>query len=259
MNVCACLHVRVCVRASIHVCIRACVHACVNVHLYDIVCMVACECTCMHACTCTSVHVCVHACMHVYPSVHVCLQMVGGHACVHTVCVRESEPVTSSSEWDCVASCFFIDTAHNVIDYLERIHTILKPGGFWINFGDSSILVTASAIVILSLPPSLPLSLPPSFPPSLPPSLPPPPPPRAGPLLYHFADSPGEPSVELSWEDIRRIAEEEIGFEILVRMLGLYYVCVLISGVSKQEGARQGGGGGGEGGGYIRIIIATTV
>jgi len=26
---------------------------------------------------------------------------------------------------------------------------------------------------------------------------------------------PGEFSIELSWEDIRRIAEEEIGFEIL--------------------------------------------
>ena len=38
-----------------------------------------------------------------------------------------------------------------------------------------------------------------------------------GPLLYHFADMPGEPSIELSWQDIRRIAEEEIGFEIIVR------------------------------------------
>jgi hypothetical protein len=39
----------------------------------------------------------------------------------------------------------------------------------------------------------------------------------AGPLLYHFADMPGEPSIELSWQDIRRIAEKEIGFEIIVR------------------------------------------
>ena len=39
----------------------------------------------------------------------------------------------------------------------------------------------------------------------------------AGPLLYHFADMPGEPSIELSWQDIRRIAAEEIGFEIIVR------------------------------------------
>ena len=39
---------------------------------------------------------------------------------------------------------------------------------------------------------------------------------HAGPLLYHFADMPGEPSIELSWQDIRRIAEEDIGFEIIV-------------------------------------------
>jgi len=75
-------------------------------------------------------------------------------------------------EWDCVACSFFIDTAHNVIQYLEKIHQILKPGGYWVNLG---------------------------------------------PLLYHFADMPGEFSIELSWEDIRRIAEEEIGFEILVQ------------------------------------------
>ena len=38
-------------------------------------------------------------------------------------------------EWDCVATCFFIDTAHNVIEYLEKIYHILKPGGYWINIG----------------------------------------------------------------------------------------------------------------------------
>lgn len=37
-----------------------------------------------------------------------------------------------------------------------------------------------------------------------------------GPLLYHFADTHGELSIELSWNEIRRIAEHEIGFEILV-------------------------------------------
>ena len=40
---------------------------------------------------------------------------------------------------------------------------------------------------------------------------------KKGPTRYHFADMPGEFSIELSWEDIRRIAEEEIGFEILVQ------------------------------------------
>lgn len=38
--------------------------------------------------------------------------------------------------WDCVATCFFIDTAHNVIEYVETIWKILKPGGVWINLGE---------------------------------------------------------------------------------------------------------------------------
>lgn len=38
-------------------------------------------------------------------------------------------------EWNCVVTCFFIDTAHNVIDYIEKIWHILKSGGKWINFG----------------------------------------------------------------------------------------------------------------------------
>ena len=31
---------------------------------------------------------------------------------------------------------FFIDTAHNIIDYIETINKILKPGGVWINLGN---------------------------------------------------------------------------------------------------------------------------
>ncbi|KAL8203279.1 UNVERIFIED_CONTAM: Carnosine N-methyltransferase [Gekko kuhli] len=37
--------------------------------------------------------------------------------------------------WDCIATCFFIDTAHNVVDYIDTIWKILKPGGIWINLG----------------------------------------------------------------------------------------------------------------------------
>lgn len=36
---------------------------------------------------------------------------------------------------DCVITCFFIDCAHNVIEFIELIHRILKKGGKWINFG----------------------------------------------------------------------------------------------------------------------------
>ncbi|XP_066567242.1 carnosine N-methyltransferase isoform X1 [Amia ocellicauda] len=45
------------------------------------------------------------------------------------------EVYTEPNSWDCVATCFFIDTAHNVIDYIETIWNILKPGGTWINLG----------------------------------------------------------------------------------------------------------------------------
>ena len=31
--------------------------------------------------------------------------------------------------WDSVVTCFFIDTAHNVVEYLEVIARALKPGG----------------------------------------------------------------------------------------------------------------------------------
>ena len=39
------------------------------------------------------------------------------------------------SEWDCVATCFFIDTANNIFKYIETIYDILQPGGIWVNFG----------------------------------------------------------------------------------------------------------------------------
>lgn len=42
---------------------------------------------------------------------------------------------TTANEWNCVASCFFIDCAPNVIEYIENIFNILKPGGLWINLG----------------------------------------------------------------------------------------------------------------------------
>ncbi|XP_066912263.1 carnosine N-methyltransferase-like [Clytia hemisphaerica] len=37
--------------------------------------------------------------------------------------------------WNVVAMSFFLDTAHNVIEYIERAHYILKPGGYLIHLG----------------------------------------------------------------------------------------------------------------------------
>ncbi|KAF3774951.1 Carnosine N-methyltransferase [Nymphaea thermarum] len=65
--------------------------------------------------------------------------------------------------WDSVVTCFFIDTAHNIVEYIEVISKILRDGGLWINLG---------------------------------------------PLLYHFADAygPDEMSIELSLDDVKRVA-----------------------------------------------------
>jgi carnosine N-methyltransferase len=38
-------------------------------------------------------------------------------------------------QWDSIITCYFIDTANNIIEYIETIHNILRPGGVWINFG----------------------------------------------------------------------------------------------------------------------------
>ena len=41
----------------------------------------------------------------------------------------------SLDSWDSVVTCFFIDTAHNICEYLECINKILKKGGIWVNLG----------------------------------------------------------------------------------------------------------------------------
>ncbi|CAN0319402.1 unnamed protein product [Bubo scandiacus] len=50
------------------------------------------------------------------------------------------EIYSECNTWDCIATCFFIDTAHNVIDYIDTIWKILKPGGIWINVGKCPLL-----------------------------------------------------------------------------------------------------------------------
>ena len=38
-------------------------------------------------------------------------------------------------KWDGVVSCFFLDAAPNVIEYIQIIHSMLKEDGIFINFG----------------------------------------------------------------------------------------------------------------------------
>lgn len=37
--------------------------------------------------------------------------------------------------FDVVVTCFFLDTASNIIDYIRSIRHCLKSGGYWLNFG----------------------------------------------------------------------------------------------------------------------------
>lgn len=62
------------------------------------------------------------------------------------------------AEWDIVLTCFFLDTAKNILNYVHTIANIIPEGGLWAN---------------------------------------------VGPLLYHFADSQTEMSIELSWEELK--------------------------------------------------------
>ena len=45
--------------------------------------------------------------------------------------VYDKEP----QRFDVVATCFFVDTAHNIIEYIRTIHRCLKGDGYWINLG----------------------------------------------------------------------------------------------------------------------------
>lgn len=41
----------------------------------------------------------------------------------------------NKESYDVLVTCFFLDTASNIIDYLKTIYYSLKTGGRWINFG----------------------------------------------------------------------------------------------------------------------------
>lgn len=59
---------------------------------------------------------------------------------------------------DGVVTCFFIDTAANVLDYLGHIHSLLRPGGVWINLGP--LQVSEPAVFSVSEPWAHPYSTP---------------------------------------------------------------------------------------------------
>lgn len=43
-----------------------------------------------------------------------------------------------NNSFDCVVTCYFLDTAQNIIRYIDIIYNVLKKGGIWINLGPLS-------------------------------------------------------------------------------------------------------------------------
>lgn len=42
---------------------------------------------------------------------------------------------SEAGKWDCVCSCFFMDACPNIVELLQIIYNMLKPGGYLMNFG----------------------------------------------------------------------------------------------------------------------------
>lgn len=40
-----------------------------------------------------------------------------------------------ANQWDCVACCFFLDACPSIVENIQLIHTMLKPGGVLVNIG----------------------------------------------------------------------------------------------------------------------------
>lgn len=54
-----------------------------------------------------------------------------------------------TGQYDILVTLFFIDTARNLVTYLETIHRLLRPGGRWVNLGP--LLYGTAPFVQLSL------------------------------------------------------------------------------------------------------------
>lgn len=49
---------------------------------------------------------------------------------------EEAGRVNQRGRWSAVVTCFFIDTARSVLNYMRIIHGLLEEGGVWINVGE---------------------------------------------------------------------------------------------------------------------------
>lgn len=56
--------------------------------------------------------------------------------CDYSICAGDFVEIYKDPEdFDVIVSCFFLDTAKNVLEYLKVISHILKPGGYLVNLG----------------------------------------------------------------------------------------------------------------------------
>ena len=124
-----------------------------------------------------------------------------------------------TAAWDCVASCFFLDTAHNVLEVrLWRVAVYFCVLVFRFSLSCASKCVILLGILILSI--LLPLPSP---------TLPHPQYLECiarilkpggcliniGPLLYHYSDVRDELSVDLAWDEIK-MALPHLGLRLVL-------------------------------------------
>jgi len=97
--------------------------------------------------------------------------------------------------WDCVVACFFLDTAPCIVEYLQVIHHMLRPGGYLINFGP--LLWHWSGPAMRPDDRSI----------------------EDYHSRYSYLDKKYLQSVDFSWEDVRQIMSN-VGFEIVEERSG---------------------------------------
>lgn len=109
-------------------------------------------------------------------------------------------PLIVTGSWDVCVTCFFLDTARNVVEYLQTIHGLLKPGGLWINCGEAASSSSSffSAQETFSHHRASCNNT------------------KKGPTLWHFENDRDASSLELPLEDVKAVARK-VGFEISVR------------------------------------------
>ncbi|KAF6175898.1 hypothetical protein GIB67_003386 [Kingdonia uniflora] len=61
--------------------------------------------------------------------------IIGGFSMCGGDFVEVYNDPSHEGSWHAVVTCFFLDTEHNIVEYIEIISRILRDGGVWINFG----------------------------------------------------------------------------------------------------------------------------